>query len=97
MEPGLRRRRGSTSTDFRLGRPVTTLAASPVTAEAPFLQVNSSGNYSVFVPAVRHGSVGPSWTHGPTSGSPIAIQRFFIATPRDPVAAITRRWPGART
>jgi hypothetical protein len=79
---------GAPAQNFGSGGQYTTLAASPVTAEAPFLQVNSSGDYSVFVPAVRHGSVGPSWADGPASGSPIAIQRFFIATPSDPVGAI---------
>ena len=79
---------GAPAENFGSGGQYTTLTASPVTAEAPFLRVNSSGNYSVFVPAVRHGSVGPSWTDGPASGSLIAIQRFFIATPSDPVAAI---------
>ena len=79
---------GAPAQNFGSGGQYTALAASPVTAEAPFLQVDSSGNYSVFVPAVRHGSVGPSWTDGLASGSPIAIQRFFIATPSDPVEAI---------
>jgi hypothetical protein len=34
----------------------TTLAASPVTEEAPVLQADRTGNYCVLVPAVQHDS-----------------------------------------
>jgi hypothetical protein len=79
---------GAPAQNFGSGGQYTTLAASPVTEEEPFLQVDSSGKYSVFVPAVQHGSVGPSWASGPTPGTPIPIQRFFIATPSDPASVI---------
>ena len=79
---------GAPAQNFGSGGQYTTLAASPVTAEEPFLQVNSSGAYSVFVPAVRHGSAGPSWADGQEPGSAIAIDRFFIATPSDPAGVI---------
>jgi hypothetical protein len=79
---------GAPAQNFGSGGQYTTLAASPVTAEAPFLQVDSSGNDSVFVPAVQRGSVGPSWAGGPAPGTAIPIQRFFIATPRDPAPVI---------
>ncbi len=62
----------------------TTLAASPVTEEEPFLYTDSSGGYRVFVPALQHNSVGASWASGPTPGMSIPIQRFFIASPADP-------------
>ncbi len=61
--------------------PYTTLAASPVSREKPFLYVNSIGKYNVFVPALRTDSSGTSWAEGPTSGSSIPIENFFIATP----------------
>ncbi len=79
---------GAPAQNFGSGGQYTTLAASPVTEEEPFLQVDSSGNYSVFVPAVQHDSVGPSWASGPTPGTAIGIRRFFIATPADPVPVI---------
>jgi hypothetical protein len=79
---------GAPAQNFGSGGPYTTLAASPVTAEEPFLRVDSRGNYSVFVPAVRHGSAGPSWTSGPTPGTAVGLRRFFIATPADPVPVI---------
>ena len=79
---------GAPAQDFGAGGQYTTLAASPVTEEAPFLRVDSGGNYSVFVPAVRHGSAGPSWASGPTPGTALPIQRFYIATPGDPASVI---------
>jgi len=68
--------------------PYTTLAASPRTREEPFLQTGSPGRYSVFVPALREESSGPSWTGGATAGTSIPISRFFVATPDTPVLAI---------
>jgi hypothetical protein len=79
---------GAPAQNFGSGGQYTTLAASPVTEEEPFLQVDSSGHDSVFVPAVRHDSVGPSWASGPAAGTAIGIRRFFIATPGDPVPVI---------
>ena len=46
----------------------TTLPATPVSQEAPFLYTDAAGNYSVFVPAVQHNSVGPSYAAGPAAG-----------------------------
>jgi hypothetical protein len=68
--------------------PYTTVAASPVTEEQPFLYTTASGAYRVFVPAVRRDSVGPSWTGGPEAGRSIRIGQFFIASPSTPVATI---------
>ena len=68
--------------------PYTTLATSPVTQEEPFLYVGSDGGYRVFVPALQHNSVGPTWTNGPTAGASIPVSRFFIATPDTPVPRI---------
>ena len=79
---------GAPAQNFGSGGQYTTLAASPVTAGAPFLQVGPDGKYSVLVPAVQHGSVGPSWAGGRTPGTAIPVRRFFIATPRDPAPVI---------
>jgi hypothetical protein len=68
--------------------PYTTLATSPVTQEEPFLQTDAAGHFSVFVPALRRDSSGPSWAGGATAGTSIPIGRFFIATPSTPVLAI---------
>ncbi|HUZ25572.1 MAG TPA: adenylyl cyclase [Streptosporangiaceae bacterium] len=68
--------------------PYTTLATSPVSQEEPFLQTDSAGSYSVFVPALRHNSSGTTWGSGPTAGTSIPIRKFFIASPGTSVLAI---------
>jgi hypothetical protein len=68
--------------------PYTTLGSSPVTQEEPFLTVDATGRYNVFVPSLRHNSTGPSWASGTTAGTSIPIGRFFVATPSTPVLAI---------
>ncbi len=68
--------------------PYTTLDSSPVTREKPFLYVDSSGNFNVFVPALRHDSAGTTWGSGPNPGSSIPIEQFFVANPSDDVQAI---------
>ncbi len=68
--------------------PYTTLDTSPVTRERPFLYVDSSGNFNVFVPALLHDSRGTSWGSGPAAGTSIPISQFFIASPATSVVAI---------
>jgi hypothetical protein len=63
------------------GNPYTTLPNSPVTREAPYLYIDSSGHYNVFVPAVQFNSSGTTWANGPTPGTSIPIEDFFIASP----------------
>jgi hypothetical protein len=66
----------------------TVLAASPVTEEQPFLYTGPGGGYRVFVPAVRTGSTGTSWTGGAEAGKSLPLSSFFVASPATPVAAI---------
>jgi len=66
----------------------TTLAASPVTREAPFLYMNANGHYNVFIPALRRNSSGTTWGSGPANGSSISIDEFFVAKPTDDVQKI---------
>jgi hypothetical protein len=68
----------------------TTLDRNPASREKPFLQVGSSGRYSVFVPAARTGASGTTWSAGPTPGHALGIDRFFIAKPSSGVKAINR-------
>jgi hypothetical protein len=70
------------------GGPYTTLATSPVTREAPYLYVDSSGNYNVFVPSAQHNTAGATWASGETPGRSIPIDKFFVARPGDSVEAI---------
>jgi len=67
------------------GGPYTTLATSPVTREAPYLYLDSNGQYNVFIPAVQRNSAGTTWSGGATPGSSIRIDKFFIAKPTDTV------------
>src|ERR1700751_5046787 len=53
--------------------PYTTVATSPVTREAPYLYIDASGQYNVFIPAVQRNSAGTSWGGGATPGSSIRI------------------------
>jgi hypothetical protein len=68
--------------------PYTTLDTSPATREKPFLYIDSYGQYSVFVPAMRQNSSGTTWSDGPAAGSSIPIEQFFIAKPGDSVQVI---------
>src|SRR5689334_17106632 len=58
--------------------PYTTLPTSPVTRDAPYLYVDSAGEYNVFVPAALRDSRGADWEGGTTPGSSIPISDFFI-------------------
>ena len=71
--------------------PYTTLSTSPVTREAPYLYSDSAGNYNVRVPGVQHDSVGTTWGSGPTPGSSIPLDRFFLARPTDSVQMINKQ------
>ena len=68
----------------------TTLATSPLTREKPFVRIDAQGQYNVFVPAVQQNLVGTTWASGPTPGSAISLDRFFIAQPTDSAATINR-------
>jgi len=68
--------------------PYTTLPTSPVTREEPFLYVDASGSYNVFVPALRHDSSGTTWAGGQAAGTSIPIDQFDIAKPTDSAQSI---------
>jgi len=66
----------------------TVLAASPVTAEEPFLYTDTSGAFKVFVPAAQTSTSGPSWASGSEAGKSLSLSSFFVANPSTPVGAI---------
>jgi hypothetical protein len=66
----------------------TTIATSPVTREAPYLYLDSAGEYNVFVPSVRFNTSGTSWASGQTPGTSIPIKKFFVARPADSATTI---------
>ena len=67
----------------------TVLATTPVSREKPFLYMDTSGNYWVFSPALRTNSSGTSWSGGGLgTGTSLAINTFYIATPSSTLAQI---------
>jgi hypothetical protein len=68
--------------------PYTSLPASPLTRERPFLYVDTSGSYRVFVPALRRDSAGTTWGNGAAAGSSIPLDEFFVAHPSDDAKTI---------
>jgi hypothetical protein len=70
--------------------PYTTLDATPVSREKPYLYVDDSGSWNVFVPATRTNSSGTTWAGGSTPGRSIPLSKFYIAKPTDSVSTINR-------
>jgi hypothetical protein len=70
--------------------PYTTLPTSPLSREKPFLYVDASGGYRVFLPALRRDGVGTTWSGGTAPGSSVPIDRFFIAKPGDSARTINK-------
>ncbi len=68
--------------------PYTSLPTVPVVREKPFLHVTRTGQWAVFVPALRGDTRGTSWAGGTPAGTSIALSRFLIARPDTPVSAI---------
>jgi hypothetical protein len=68
--------------------PYTTVAQAPVVQEKPFLYIDGSGNYQVFVPSLRTNSSGTSWASGTPAGTSLPISQFYIAKPGDSAATI---------
>jgi hypothetical protein len=69
----------------------TTLSTCPVTEEEPYLYTDSSGNYHVFVPSLRTGSSGPTWTSSSnTPGSSLSLNTFYVVTASSTVTTINQ-------
>ncbi|HXC02623.1 MAG TPA: carbohydrate-binding protein, partial [Opitutaceae bacterium] len=60
---------------------------TPVSREKPFLTIDGSGNYSVFVPALSTNSQGITWSSGSSPGQSIPISQFYIAQASSDTAA----------
>jgi hypothetical protein len=61
--------------------PYTTVPTVPVMRDKPFLHVAATGDWQVFVPAVRRETLGVSWAAGLPPGKSIPLSRFFVARP----------------
>ncbi|MEV0270530.1 adenylyl cyclase [Hamadaea sp. NPDC050747] len=68
--------------------PYTTLAATPVSREKPYLFTDAQGRFQVRIPAARTNSSGISWADGLTPGRTTSLKNFFVARPGDSVKEI---------
>jgi len=59
----------------------TVVDKTPVVREKPYLYVDKNGAFRVFVPALLRDSRGVTWASGPTPGTSIPLDRFYIAHP----------------
>lgn len=66
----------------------TVVPTTPVSREKPFLYVDGSGDYNVFVPTVQTNSSGTTWSYGTAPGYSVPISNFFIAQPSTALADI---------
>lgn len=66
----------------------TTLAATPVSREKPYLYVDDRGSFRVFVPSAQTASVGTTWATGHTPGQSLPLSSFYVAHPGDSLAKI---------
>lgn len=68
-------------------QPYTTVDRVPAVKEKPYLTIDASGNYSVFVPALKTDSKGVAWTGGTETGTSVPLSDFYIAHPESDTAA----------
>ncbi|WP_433300143.1 ricin-type beta-trefoil lectin domain protein [Actinoplanes sp. CA-030573] len=68
--------------------PYTTVGSAPTVAEKPYLYVDSTGAYQVFVPAVRNNASGTSWAGGNPAGTSLPISSFYVVKSGDTAATI---------
>ena len=64
----------------------TVLAHTPVSREKPYLYIDGSGNYNIFVPALRTNASGTTWPNTP--GTSIPMSQFYVASPADSTATL---------
>jgi hypothetical protein len=82
---------GAPATNFNTaaaGPRYTTLATTPVSRDVPYLYIDSSGKYRVFLPQLRSNDSGPSWAAGSTPGTSLPMSNFYVAHEGDSAATI---------
>ncbi len=65
----------------------TTFTQTPVIREKPFVYLDGSGKYNVFVPALRTNAQGITWASGIGAGTSLGLDQFVIAHPGTSTAA----------
>jgi len=66
----------------------TVVDNTPKIREKPFLYVDGSGEYRVFVPAIRENARGTSWASGNPAGTSISLADFYVVQEGTPAATI---------
>ena len=56
----------------------TTLDTTPASVEKPYLYLDNTGGYAVFVPSERTNARGVSWANGHTPGTSLPLSRFYV-------------------
>src|SRR3954469_2070254 len=68
--------------------PETTLGTTPVSRDVPYLYVDGSGKYRVFLPSLRTNASGPSWASASTPGTSAQMSQFYVVKAGDTAATI---------
>ncbi len=82
---------GAPATNFNTtaaGPRYTTLATTPVSRDVPYLYLDATGKYRVFLPSLRNNATGPSWSGGSTPGTSLPMNNFYVAHAGDSAATI---------
>lgn len=66
--------------------PMTVLGTTPVSRDVPYLYVDGTGAYRVFLPALRTNASGTSWPNTP--GTSLSITQFYVVVPGTSAATI---------
>ncbi|WP_187274548.1 hypothetical protein [Paenibacillus sp. N3.4] len=61
--------------------PNTIVNQTPINREKPFLTVDGSGAFQVFVPGLQSNTKGTSWSGGASQGKSIPLDQFYVASP----------------
>jgi hypothetical protein len=66
--------------------PYTTLDTNPVSREKPYLYIDDTGKWNVFVPSAQRNGSGVTWPNTP--GKSLPLSSFYLAKPGDSVTKI---------
>jgi hypothetical protein len=70
-------------------RPYTVIDKTPIIREKPYLFIDEAGRYFVMVPSLKADAQGITWAGGPTPGTPLPIEEFYLAhADKDTAASI---------
>ena len=70
----------------------TNVGATPTSRDVPYMYMDASGQYRLFMPALRTNANGASWSAGnPTAGTSVSFSNVFVARPSDSAATINAR------